>query len=216
MQGVESSASSGARNARWRPGGSQAGCATGAGSLWRTIPSVSIVSGALWPMRLLAPGAFTPAPSRRALLAPVERRSPSFGWLLARELLHPHRAMGWIKELVAPVPLARQRRRHRGYNRIEAFATPVARLIGLSFSSDALWRRRDPKAQFDLSPNERWKNVQGAFQADADKIGGRSVLLLDDIMTTGATGNASATASKDAGAREVFVLAIARAAVDES
>lgn len=153
-------------------------------------------------------------PLRHALLALKDRRELSFGWLVANELARLYTDLRWTNDLVTAVPLANQRQRHRGYNQVELFARPFARMIGLPFSSGALWRRRETEAQFDLSPSERWKNVQEAFQADASQFMGKSVLLMDDIMTTGATAHAAASALREAGAREVLVLAIARTVVE--
>jgi ComF family protein len=149
-------------------------------------------------------------PLRRGLLSIKERSQLGFGWLLAQELVDIYRGAAWESDLVVCLPLARQRQRHRGYNQVELFAKPLARMLGLPFSSDALWRRRETQAQFDLSPEDRWKNVDGAFQAEPEKVGGRSILLVDDIMTTGATANESAKALKNAGAGVVIVLVVAR------
>ncbi len=89
---------------------------------------------------------------------------------------------------VIPVPLSKERLRHRGYNQSELIARLVAKEFGVPCISSALVRKRDTKQQALLHKNERNKNVRGAFALqDADSLCGLRVLLIDDIFTTGAT-----------------------------
>lgn len=115
--------------------------------------------------------------------------------------------------VVVPVPTTRTRRRRRGYNQAAALATVVARELGLP-GVRALRRRPGGRTQVALQPVERDRNVRRAFSArgaEASRIRGRAVLLVDDVLTTGATAAAAARALESAGARGVVLLTFARA-----
>lgn len=115
-------------------------------------------------------------------------------------------------DLVVPVPLHRRRFFQRRFNQSAELGRHVARLAGLPFSAEALTRNRRTRQQVGLRANERQDNVRGAFRVvDASAIRGRRVLLIDDVITTGATVAAVSQALMKAGAREVDVLAFARA-----
>lgn len=114
-------------------------------------------------------------------------------------------------EAVVPVPLHWRRRWERGFNQAALLARAVARRCGVP-SVRALRRRRATAAQAGLSHAGRRANVSGAFLARRDRrLAGRRVLLVDDVMTTGATASACAAALKRAGAAYVAVLTLARA-----
>ena len=115
-------------------------------------------------------------------------------------------------ELVVPVPLHRRRFFWRRFNQSAELGRHVARLAGLPFSAGAVERRKSTRQQVGLRANEREANVRGAFRVvDVAAIRGRRVLVIDDVITTGATVAAVAKALKRAGASEVDVLAFARA-----
>jgi len=122
-------------------------------------------------------------------------------------------------DLVAPVPLHWRRRILRGFNQAERIARPLARALGVPFGQP-LRRRRATRAQARLARSERLENPVGAFAvagrwaAGAARTGvaGRSVLLVDDVVTTGATLNAAARTLVGAGAVAVTVAAVARTA----
>lgn len=110
-------------------------------------------------------------------------------------------------DAICAVPLARRRRRTRGFNQSEVIARTLAEQVGLPFV-DALERTRDTSPQVGLSAAERQTNVLGAFQARMP-LDGAVLAIVDDVLTTGATLRACASAASRAGAAEVFGLVLA-------
>lgn len=123
------------------------------------------------------------------------------------KLLHQVR---WQFEMIVPVPLSRQRVRQRGYNQSTFLAFPLALSLNVPMQPSALERVRETSAQVGLTATQRRKNVENAFRADRELTVGRVVLLVDDVMTTGATLEACASALKNAGASTVYGLTLAR------
>ena len=114
-------------------------------------------------------------------------------------------------EVVTPVPLHRWRLFSRRYNQSALLAREIAHAGGLDFAPDLLRRTRHTPSQGGLNRRQRLLNVRGAFTLRRGRsVAGRRVLLIDDVMTTGATVNACAKALKRAGAETVDVLTLAR------
>jgi ComF family protein len=132
------------------------------------------------------------------------------GRLLGQLLADTAGAIDECFDLLVPLPLARARLRERGYNQALELARPVARRLGVALDAGALRRERATAPQTGLDRKSRRLNVAGAFRAGVE-VRGRRVALLDDVVTTGATVQAAARALKQAGARQVIVLALARA-----
>lgn len=115
---------------------------------------------------------------------------------------------------LVPVPLAPVKERTRGYNQAEVLAGAVARYWEIPVWRDALGRTRATPSQTRLTPGERLANVHGAFlvnAAYAERLRGRHIILVDDVLTTGATLNACANALFAAGARTMSYLTFGRA-----
>ena len=110
---------------------------------------------------------------------------------------------------IVPVPLSGQRRRLRGYNQSELLAKEISRLTGIPINRHALTRRRHTTAQTRTSGDARWQNVAEAFRAGKEAPTG-GVLLIDDVITTGATLNACARVLLQEGVDGVFALTFAR------
>lgn len=116
-------------------------------------------------------------------------------------------------DVVVPVPLHRDRLRERGYNQAELIARLLARRLRLPCRSVLLVRTRPRPDKLHLTREERWSSVRGAFAArPGSQVDNQRVLLIDDVMTTGAIVNACARALRDAGAKSVVSLTVARAA----
>jgi ComF family protein len=116
--------------------------------------------------------------------------------------------------LLVPVPLHKSRRRSRGFNQAELIARAAARRLPqkLDLACGALVRRRDTVSQVGLTREERIANVRDAFRvADAARVRGRDVMLVDDVMTTGTTLSECARVLKQAGAKRVWAATVARA-----
>jgi len=112
--------------------------------------------------------------------------------------------------VVTPIPLHESRYRERKYDHAMLLAVTLAKLAGLKLADGALSRVRDTPRQVGLTDEQRVANVRDAFAAGAEAKG-QSVLLIDDVLTTGATAHAAATTLLAAGATRVRVLTLARA-----
>jgi ComF family protein len=111
-----------------------------------------------------------------------------------------------------PVPLHRQRERERGYNQAALIAKPLAKRLGLPYKSVLLTRIRPRPDKHLLSYEERWESVRGAFATrPGSQVDNLRVLLVDDVMTSGATLDSCAKTLREAGARSVIGLTVARA-----
>ena len=114
-------------------------------------------------------------------------------------------------DLLVPVPLHRRRERERGFNQSRLLARRVACAWGVPLRADVLARAAATLPQTDLGAAERRANVRGAFALRRpDAVAGRHVVLVDDIMTTGATAGACAALLQEAGAATVGVVTVAR------
>ncbi|UCD35795.1 MAG: ComF family protein [Nitrospiraceae bacterium] len=117
--------------------------------------------------------------------------------------------------IVLPVPLHKRRLREREFNQSALLAKGIAKKISADLAVDCLVRTRDTLPQVGLRSGERRRNIKNAFAASSrTSITGRSVLLVDDVITTGSTVQECSDVLKKAGAREVHVLALARGAGD--
>lgn len=139
----------------------------------------------------------------------IARLGVWFGDRLA-ELVSPL-SKHWQPDVVVPVPLHRERHRERGYNQAELLARQVARRLKLKVRCDLLVRTRPRPPQLLLSRSERWKSVRGAYDTrDGRRVDNIRILLIDDVMTTGATLDACGRALKKSGAQSVMGLTVAR------
>jgi len=142
------------------------------------------------------------------------------GWTAAADGIAERMArLAWPRDVLderaalVPVPLAHARRRERGYNQSELLARALAARWGVPVWAECIERTKATESQTRLTPGERRRNVCGAFRAmpDAVNFRGAHLVLVDDVVTTGATLNECATALYGAGARIVSYVTFGRA-----
>jgi predicted amidophosphoribosyltransferase len=115
---------------------------------------------------------------------------------------------------VIPVPLHRAKLRERGYNQSAEIGRGIAAVLGLPLLTRLIQRRRYTATQTSLDPAERKRNVEGAFRVKPSRrafVGGRKFLVVDDVVTTGATLSSCGAALVSAGARECVGCSLALA-----
>jgi ComF family protein len=140
---------------------------------------------------------------------------PYYGVALGRLLGTAYReGDGPVPDCLVPVPLHRARFLERGYNQSMMLARGLGDALSAPVDESLLVRPAATRTQTKLSRPDRWKNVQGAFAApDPAALFGRSVLLVDDILTTGSTAGAGAQVLAEAGASAVYFAALSMARV---
>lgn len=150
-------------------------------------------------------------PIRPALHRLKYRREIGLGEALAGEVATYLARLGWQAEAITPIPLSAQRLTERGYNQVDLIAHPVARIFSWQYLPAALRRSRHTRSQVGLSAGQRRENVSGAFSANPQQVAGKSILLVDDVATTGANLEAASQALITAGAQKVYALTFAKA-----
>jgi predicted amidophosphoribosyltransferase len=113
--------------------------------------------------------------------------------------------------IITAVPLGQARFRQRGYNQAGLLAAALASELGLDFASQALIRCRETASQVGLDRRGRMDNVRLAFGAIPKQVRGLEVLVVDDLVTSGATLSSCAFSLKQAGAQAVYGVTAARA-----
>ncbi len=142
----------------------------------------------------------------------VRRMAEPLGDMLAQHLqAHPQSV-----DAIIPVPLHPRRLAERGFNQSELLARRLAQVSGIPLLTVGLARCRDTAHQMELDARARQDNVRDAFVWQHPQAPPARVLLLDDVLTTGATIQACAQALRAAGAQEVRAIALARSQTDPS
>ncbi len=122
---------------------------------------------------------------------------------LCSQLLYPY-------DLIIPMPIYTQRLRERGFNQCDLIAKRLAKILNRPYASHILQRKKATRPQLTLPAHQRWHNVANSFNTSVD-ISDLSILVIEDIITTGATIHAAASSLKEQGAKHVSVCALARA-----
>lgn len=149
-------------------------------------------------------------PVQSALHKLKYRRDISMGDALASQMIPFVKGLGWNIDLMIPIPLSKQRMKERGYNQVAMIAHPLAMALGIRYAPGELARQKTTRSQVGLSKVERRSNVQDAFKA-GNGVMGKSVLVVDDVSTTGSTLSSAAEALSSVGAKMVYALTVARA-----
>src|SRR6266849_2258667 len=158
-------------------------------------------------------GVYEGALARAIVLMKYERIEPLGTWFAKRLMEASGRIPSqYSADLIVPVPLHRTRQKERGFNQVDLFGRPLAGKLGLPYRPVLLKRERARPEKHLLHFEERWEAVRGAFVIrDGGRVDNLRILLLDDVMTSGATLDACSRALREAGAKSVAGLTIARA-----
>ena len=161
--------------------------------------------------RMMRSWAVFDSPIQNGLHAMKYRRNIALGESIANQMADFVLSLNWPIETMMPVPLGKNRLKERGYNQVGLVARPLAYRLGLNYKPDALWKMRETRSQVGLTVSQRRENVHDAYQADRKIVKGKSILIMDDVATTGSTISACTEALLSAGAQDTYVLTIARA-----
>ena len=158
------------------------------------------------------------APARDVLMEMIHRYKynkalwvePFLAEILIQIAMPVVQAEGW--DLIVPVPLYRRREAEREFNQAERLGKALSKAAGVPLSARILERTADTRTQTRLSRSERAENVRRAFalKGHASAIKDRRIVLVDDVLTTGATANAAARVLRRHGAAEVCAWTLAR------
>ncbi len=124
-------------------------------------------------------------------------------WIYGRDVL-----MRWKPQIIIPIPIHKTRRRHRGYNQAEVIADELGRYLKIPVEKNLLYRRNKTIAQKELTLEERRENLADAFVSAYETLPWKTVLLVDDIYTTGSTMDSAANVLKKCGIEEIYALSI--------
>ena len=165
------------------------------------------------PLTLSRAAALHTAPLREAIHTLKYQDRPQLAQPLGRYLVAAFQQAPWTTlassiDAVVPAPLHVERLQERGYNQSELLAAALCHACSLDLQPGWLARVRATRQQVGLTADERMQNVAGAFAADP-AVNGRTLLVVDDVYTTGATLHACAEAALAAGAPSVFALTLA-------
>ncbi|HEX3048929.1 MAG TPA: ComF family protein [Bacillota bacterium] len=154
----------------------------------------------------------------REILADLKYRyRPDLGavlGILMKEWIKLHKDFQNIN-LIIPIPINHQKLMERGYNQAELLAKPLQRYLGISLKTNIIVRDKITRSQNELNKEERFSNIKDAFRViNSEALAQAKVLLIDDILTTGATASEAARILLRAGASDVKVLTLAAGVID--
>lgn len=140
----------------------------------------------------------------------------TFAYGLANEIMLGLKAVGVTFasekfDVIVPVPLSEKRLDERGYNQAELIGVELSEFLSVPLCADGMTKVKDIPKQSKSRGEERLENVRNAFRANNNKVAGKRVLLLDDVLTTGSTLGECARVLYDAGAAKVFCATVAMA-----
>jgi len=166
------------------------------------------------PFKALHSWAVYSGPIRKAILSLKYKGDISLGETLSRPLIELVDRLGWKFDTLTPVPIGLARKKRRGYNQVSILALPLALGCAVAYQPRSLVKVRNTPTQVGLTAVQRRENVHQAFQARPSLVQGKTVLVVDDVTTSGATMLACAEALLRAGAQQVYGLTLARAVLE--
>jgi competence protein ComFC len=133
--------------------------------------------------------------------------------LLAQRMLIALKNQNWRFDIIIPTPLSSLRMQERGYNQAKEISQSLAQQLNIEHQAEALQKIRHTQSQVGLGRAERLENVKEAFSADSSLILGKTLLLVDDVRTTGSTLSECAQAALQAGAKAVYAITVTAASL---
>jgi competence protein ComFC len=138
------------------------------------------------------------------------QRNIGLGEVLAEPLARLLFDCDWDIDLITAIPLDMIRKQERGFNQSVLLARPLSWASKIPFNEKAVTRSQNTRSQVGLSRDERKENMAGAFRSDTKIVKGKSILVIDDVITTGSTINACSKAMIEAGVEHVYGMTLAR------
>lgn len=138
---------------------------------------------------------------------------PEISNTFVKLLLNNKKICGFLEnyDIMIPVPMYPKKQIQRGYNQAELIAKKLAKELAIYYEKDVLYKHKQTKTQSSLDKKSRQSNVKDAYNCEnKQKINGKKVILFDDIYTTGSTAKECSKILKQAGAKEIVVLTIAK------
>lgn len=133
--------------------------------------------------------------------------------LFAQRMSTALQKTSWTFDIVIPVPISSHRLQERGYNQAKAISQYLAAQLNIPHQAEALQKIRHTQSQVGLNKAERQENVKEAFSADSSLLKGKTLLLVDDVRTTGATLAECAQTAIEAGASAVYAITVTAASI---
>lgn len=158
---------------------------------------------------------FTKTSKVQALLHALKyQQQPEVGIALGRMYGEKLKSAGYQNawDIIVPIPLHHSRQRKRGYNQSEKFASGISEKLNIPVVTNAVTRKHHTQTQTRKSKRQRWDNVHAVFELNrAHELGGRKILLVDDVVTTGSTVEACGIVLLEGGCLELSIVCIAEA-----
>lgn len=148
---------------------------------------------------------------RQAIHSLKYHRNLGIAEVLASRMVETIRTLNWKFDIIIPVPIGRKRLIERDYNQAAKLAQWISWTTCVKATEKALIRIKETKSQVGLNASQRRENLNGAFYAEGSLVAQKTILLVDDVITTSATVRACSKALINAGATKVFAISAARA-----
>jgi competence protein ComFC len=149
----------------------------------------------------------------KAVQALKYHESLSLAPILAQRMALALGKAGWTFDMLIPVPISSLRLQERGYNQAKEISQHLALQLNITHQAEALQKMRHTQSQVGLGRTERLINVKEAFRADSSLVTGKTLLLVDDVRTTGATLSECAQVALDAGATAIYAITVTAASL---